>query len=68
MSHLHPGYLFSNHVPPTSGFFSYTMRSTSLRKCFVWYAMLMPLAPAPMAMTRMGLMVPMGWSVTSYLV
>ena len=49
MSTRHPGYRFSNHVPPTSAFFSMTVKGMPAR--FSWSAALRPPSPPPMTMT-----------------
>ena len=49
MSTRHPGYRFSHHVPPTSAFFSMTVKGIPAR--FSWIAALRPPNPPPMTMT-----------------
>lgn len=53
-SHAHPGYLFSNQVPPISEFFSYTVSSTFRSLSGMRMAQLMPEKPAPTTTTRYG--------------
>jgi len=47
----YPGYLFSYHVPETSGFFSKTCSSKSSKCRWILYARSKPEAPAPIQMT-----------------
>ena len=50
----HPGYLFSNHVPPSSSFLSYIERSRCCTYLGRLMAASMPDIPAPMQMTFNG--------------
>lgn len=52
--HAHPGYLFSNQVPPISAFLSYTQRSRFGIRCLNLTDVMIPEIPEPMTTTLTG--------------
>lgn len=63
MSHAHPGYLFSNHVPPTPVFFSYIVNLTLRSRSGILTPQYIPENPAPMMITLIGRKFSMGASI-----